>query len=495
MEKIHRFLEKLHIPNWLAIILFAVLILRIPSFFEPYSYGDEMIYMTLGQGIRQGIPLYSGLYDNKPPILYLITAAAGSLVWFKIFLAIAGLISIGLFAKIVKEISGNEKFQKVATIIFALLTTLPLLEGNIANAENFMMATSLGAIYLLLAKKPNFKNLFLAGILFGISFLIKVPALFDLPVVIIFWLITRQLKKENIKKTLVNSLSVFLGFLLPIIITFVWFLAKGHLPEYLRAVFLQNVGYVSSWRPGDVQKSFFAKNLPLLIRAFIVFAGTALVFIFRKKLSKNFVLASVWTLLALFAVTLSERPYPHYLLQAAAPIAVLLGIFFTEKSLEQSLVVIPLFIAFFVPVYYKFWYYPTAPYYLRFIKFVTGNLSRDDYFTKFDAATIRNYKIANFLAVSSYPTDKVFVWGPDSPAIYALSRRLPPIKYVADYHINDYSNQGEVKAAISQSKPRFIVLTPEASAFPQINSLLKQDYLLINKIDGAEIYVKTRNSN
>ncbi|PIZ49571.1 hypothetical protein COY29_01580, partial [Candidatus Woesebacteria bacterium CG_4_10_14_0_2_um_filter_39_14] len=126
LKKIHNLLNKLNLPNWLVILLFFCLILRIPSFFEPYSYGDEMIYLTLGQGLRQGVPLYSGLHDNKPPVLYLTAALAGSLVWFKILLAISSLISIVIFAKIVKIIFENKpRAQKISVILFALLTTLP----------------------------------------------------------------------------------------------------------------------------------------------------------------------------------------------------------------------------------------------------------------------------------------------------------------------------------------------------------------------------------
>ncbi len=369
LKKIHALLREINIPNWLAILLFVCLLMRIPSFFEPYYYGDEMIYLTLGQGVRQGVPLYSGLHDNKPPVLYLIAALAGSLVWFKVFLAIASLISIVLFAKMAKIIfEGKSKTQKVSTVIFALLTTLPLLEGNTANAENFMMAFSLGGIYVLLSKKLNIKNLLLSGFLFGISFLTKVPAIFDLPVVILFWIVTTGFKKDGLIRIIKNSFYVALGFLIPIVLSLIWYGIGGHLGNYINAAFLQNFGYVSSWRSGDIQKSFLLRNLPLLIRALVVFIGISIVFIFRKKLSKPFILGVVWLFLSLFAVTLSERPYPHYLLQSVGPIVILLGILFTRKTIEQSLIVIPLLFAFFVPVYYKFWYYPTSSYYLKFMK-------------------------------------------------------------------------------------------------------------------------------
>src|SRR3989339_1068587 len=126
-KKIHAFLEKLNIPNWLAILLFIWLLLRIPSFFEPYYYGDEMIYLTLGQGIRQGIPLYSGLHDNKPPLLYLAAAISGNLFIFKVILAFWSLITVYGFWKLINHLyPKKESLHKISTIIFGLLTTLPL---------------------------------------------------------------------------------------------------------------------------------------------------------------------------------------------------------------------------------------------------------------------------------------------------------------------------------------------------------------------------------
>src|SRR3989304_10019309 len=92
--------HKFHTPTWLFFVLSIVFILRIPSFFEPYSYGDEMIYLTLGEAIRRGIPLYSGIHDNKPPLLYILAAIAGSLFWFKAILTLWLLVTIFIFWKL-----------------------------------------------------------------------------------------------------------------------------------------------------------------------------------------------------------------------------------------------------------------------------------------------------------------------------------------------------------------------------------------------------------
>ena len=492
-----KFLDKIHIPNWLVLVLAVVIILRIPSLFEPFYYGDEMIYLTLGEGIRQGVPLYSGLHDNKPPLLYLTAAIAGNVFWFRAILIFWSLGTIVLFWNLSKKLfppsdgaSPKTKFQKVATAIFALLTTIPLLEGNTANAENFLIGPIIAAFLILFDKKLNLKKIFCAGLLFSIAALFKIPAAFDFPVIVVFWIIIDLSKKADFKKIIKNTTALLLGFILPIALTFIWFKFQGAFKEYLIAAFLQNVGYLSSWKGQEIkQEPFLIKNAALLIRAGIVFFGSVILLLFRKKLSRQFIFLTLWLLFTLFAVTLSERPYPHYLIQSLAPVSLLFAILFTQKTFEQSLTIIPLLIFFTVPVFYKFWIYPTASYYIRFFQFATNKINKEEYFAKFNSRTNRNYQIADFLQKSSSPGDRVFVWSPDSPAIYALSRRLPPIKYVADYHISDFSSKADIVAALSQNPAKFIILTPEALPFTEINPLIRQRYILVvNNIEGAEIW-------
>jgi hypothetical protein len=488
-NKLHRIGDILHlpnIPNWLVGILALVFILRIPSFFEPYYYGDEMIYMTLGQGVRQELTLYKDLHDNKPPLLYLTAAASGNLFWFKTILAFWNIITIVFFYKLAKALfEKNQKAQKLATLLFGLLTTLPLLEGLTVNAELFMVGFTIIAFLILLKKDLKPKWIFLAGILFGAGTLFKIPAAFDMPVIILYWIITEGL--GSWKKILKNSFLLGLGFATPILLTFIWYFFKGALPEYIKAAFMQNVGYVSSFRPGDVQKSFLVKNAPLLIRAGIVFLGSVILFIFRKRLSKKFILFSLWTLFALFAITLSERPYPHYLIQAVAPVAFLLATFFTEKSFEQSLTVLPLALFFFTPVYYKFWIYPTISYYTRFVNFAVGRETKAQYFNNFSSTTNRDYAIARFITMSSKPSDRIFMWDPDSAAVYSLSKRLPPTKYVADYHVYDYSSKALEAEKIAENPPKFIILT-DGHPYLELGTLIKQKYIFINRIENADIY-------
>lgn len=445
-----------------------------------------MIYLSLGQGVRQGLTLYKDIHDNKPPLLYLTAAISENLFWFKAILAFWSLATVGVFYKLtVKLFSKNIKAQKISVIIFALLTTLPLLEGNIVNAELFMIGFTILALLILLTHRSNPKKVFLAGVLFGLGTLFKIPAMFDVPVIIIFWLVTRGLNEW--KSIMKDSVIIVLGFVTPILLTFVYYFFAGALTEYIRAAFMQNVGYLSSYRPEDNVKPFYVKNAPLIFRGLVVLIGSALLYLFSKKLSKNFILFTLWLLFGLFAVALSERPYPHYFIQIAAPVALLFTLFFAEKSVEQSLVVLPLALAFLVPVYYKFYYYPTISYYTRFVNFALKNTDKGEYFNSFTQNANRNYELAQFLITSSRKADRVFMYDPDSAVVYALSRRLPPVKFVADYHINEFANKDEVISILKSNPPKFIIVT-SGHKLPGLMEIIRDRYYLVQQVQNANIY-------
>ena len=480
------------IPRWLIILLVLVSLLRIPTLFMPYSYGDETIYLTLGQGIRQNLTLYKDIHDNKPPLIYLLAAAADNLASFKAILAVWNLLTVFIFFKLSENLfSKNKDMVKVSTIIFALLTNLPLLEGNIVNSEILMIGPiMLSFLIAILKDKP--KYLLLSGLIFSIAVLLKAPAIFDLPAIIFLWILSiKKIDNKEIKNIIKKTFYLSIGVLTPIFLTLIWYFAKGALSDYIKAAFLQNVGYLSSWRPDTKTLPFYIRNAPLLIRASVVLLGLILIYLTRKKINKNFAFISGWLLLSLFAATLSERPYPHYLVQTIPSISLLLGILFAGNDLAQSLAVIPLTLAFFVPVYFKFWYYPSFPFYKNFINLATGQITKREYLNHFGKEVERNYTIAKFIRETTSKKDRIFVWGDDAK-VYALSRRLPPIKYVADYHIKDFWSKDEAQEKIIASRPKIVVIFPNSENLPKLESWLEVNYLKINLQeikDGTRLYV------
>lgn len=484
---IKKFLNFCHIPYWLFFILLGILLLRIPSFFEPFSYGDEMIYLTLGNAARKGLVFYRDIHDNKPPFLYYLAGISGNVFFFRMILAVWMLLTTVQFWRLVKKLqSKNILFQKIAVSVFAAITTIPLLEGQIANAELFALLPTIIALQIVLEPKLGIKKILLSGSLFGVATLFKVPSVFDLGVVVILWLIGTTQTKQ-IKYFIQNTIILLAGFALPITISLLWYWGRGALSDYAIAAFLQNIGYLSSWRPDDVAKPFLVKNGPLLLRSGVVLIGISIVWLRRKSLDKTLVLASIWTLTSLFAITLSERPYPHYLIQITPAFSILLAFLFAFPKKQQVYAFVPLTLIFAVPLVYKFWYYPSSLYYERFLLFATRKISTEEYFSRFDGSVNRNYKIARFLTESSYPEDRIFVWG-STGSVYALSRRVPAIKYTTNYHIADFYSREETMADLLQTPPSFIIIQPEADYFPELQSLIDKQYFLINTIENATIW-------
>lgn len=487
-----KYFKKLHIPVWLFILLAAVLILRTPSLFEPYSYGDEMIYMTLGNGIRAGKVLYKDIHDNKPPLLYFTAAIAGNLFWFKAILMLWSILTVFFFWKLTLYLIPKRKeTQKAATAVFAILTSIPLFEGNIANAENFYLGFTILGFLILFWEKGRFYT-YLAGLVFATGALFKIPSVFDLGAIVLLWFIYLKHTKQDVYAFIKDMVVLAAGVITPILFTFIWYQSRGALGDYIRAAFLQNFGYLSSWRPTDTQKPFLVKNGPLLLRSMIVLLTTAILWWKKKKLNKAFVFVCLWLVCSLFAVTLSERPYPHYFLQAVPAVAILIGYLLTDQTKLQSLAIIPLTLAFLVPVYFKFYHYDTFSYYERFLKFASHQYTREEYFAHFDGNVNRNYQIAQFILSSSDNNSSLFVWG-DSPPIYALTRRFPPIKYVANYHINDFASPVEVIKALDANKPKMIVLLPEGGRFDELSRFVTLHYLPVLTTNEATVYTLTSN--
>lgn len=488
MAKKSGLLRVFHLPNWLVGVLAFIFVLRIPSFFEPFSYGDEMIYLSLGEAARKGLVFYRDIHDNKPPLLYLMAGLAGNVFWFRVILAGWMMGTTVLFWKLVKKLFPRERtIRQVAVVFFAIFTTIPLFEGQIANAELFTLGPIIGAFFLLLSKRLNYLKIFFSGILIAIATLFKAPVGFDVVAILFWWVVLLFKGERKLLETVKNAAVLIIGILVPILLSFGWYYARGAFNEYLISAFLQNVGYLSSWRPDDVVEPFLVRNGPLILRGGIMLFGLLILFLYRKKLSRPFMFSTAWLLVGLFGVTLSERPYPHYLIQIVPAAAMLVGILVAKQSIEQSLTVLPLALLVFVPIYFRFWYYPSFSYYMRFFRFASGQTNQEEYFDEFGGETNRNYEIADFITRATQPQEKIFVWG-NSSAIYALSKRQAPIRYIANYHISDFSSEEEVMEKLTNDKPVFVVFLPGEAVFSELNEFVRGNYVLINTIEGASIW-------
>jgi 4-amino-4-deoxy-L-arabinose transferase-like glycosyltransferase len=479
----------------LILILALIFVLRVPSFFEPYWYGDEGIYLTLGKALRAGLVFYRDIHDNKPPFLYLLAGLAGNVFWFRVITCFWNLINIALVYWLSLIFFGKRgKARWVVTFLFSFLTTFPWLEGNIANGEIFMMMPICAGFLVFwktLTEERKQKWWFLVGVLFSLGVLFKVPGGFDFLAIIAFLIIVQRIfLKKNLRKFLGQLFYLLLGLAMPVLLTAVYYGLKGGLKEYLEAAFLQNLGYLSSWSGGQ-RLPLWQKEI--FWRGTILMSILGVVWVKIKKISKSFLLILLWFLLALFGSLLSGRPYPHYLLQVVAPFCFLWGFLWTKlKKTEFLFLILSLFLIFFSIFYYKFYFYATIPYYKNFLDFALGIKEKEKYYEYFGGGVVKNYNLAKFIKERTDINERIFIWG-DSPMLYALSGRLPVGKYTAAYHISDYGGWRETMNSLRGVKPRYIIwMNSEKKNFEELAGLLRAKYIKLGLVGEGIVYRRIR---
>lgn len=360
------------------LLLLLLIVLRLPSLCEPYWYGDEGIYLTIGHALSQGSRLYSDIVDHKTPLIYFL-AMVPNQFWFRLLMMGWMIGTVMLFYKLAGAILHRHSSRVAATLAFVLLTSLPAFEGNIPNGELFVMGFVLAGGWLL-AQTPLWKSFWAepkekvlartqaadhpelhlndleltpgslgkligAGVVFGLAILTKVPALFDLMAFVSVgwftvspiwshWLV--KLRHHRTWRWPVFPRVVTLGIIEQnalvigaavgmVLLSIVYFVLRGSGAEYLQYGLLYNFRYAASWGlPFADPLLVFAFTLPgkvLLLGLFL------LLLTFGQTLfTRRFQFIASWFALTLVAALLSNRPYPHYFLQVMPALSLLLGI-------------------------------------------------------------------------------------------------------------------------------------------------------------------------
>jgi 4-amino-4-deoxy-L-arabinose transferase-like glycosyltransferase len=478
---------------FLGIVLSLFSVLRFPSLFEPYWYGDEGIYQVIGMALREGRVLYSEIWDNKPPILYLIYAIFNS-DQFLVRLAslIAGAAAVLVFYLLAIKLFKSIFARFLSTAFFALMFATPLLEGNIANAENFMLLPITAAFYLAVASssKNRFIFTFVAGILISIAFLIKIVAVFDAAALFVTLFIFRffegtHLTLKNVykqMKDIINGLEqetvLAAGFIFPIVLTVLYFLFQETLPDFLRAVFFQNVGYV-----GYGNFLLFPMGF-LYFKLILLFFSVLLIIRYRKIFGKSGTLILIWLAFSIFNALFSQRPYTHYLLVMLPSFSLLLGYAIDNRKLLKVTLPLLIIVVFLVLTVFRLNFKNIVPYYENYLSFISNRKSVESYQAFFDRNTPRDYALSDFIKSKTSPNEYVYLWS-DSAQIYVLAGKLPPGRYTVAYHVTFYPDAiRETKKAIDAKNVKYIIQTKEG---PEIQQFL-DNYELKYRLDGVNIY-------
>ena len=498
-----RFDKWLHSHLFLLLALTLLLALRIPNFFEPYWYGDEGIYLTIGNAIRNGERLYTEIVDHKTPIIYYL-AAVPNQFYFRLLTLGWMVVSTIAFYAVAGKLLKKQLPVVISTFIFVFLTSVPWLEGNIPNGELFVMGFVLVGAWLMLETKNKLK-LYLAGIMFGLAILTKVPGLFDVVAwLTMFWFIltnqagwlfkpkSRPKWLQLFKKILAQLSLVVLGIVTPIVVSILYFMAIGSGQDYLQFGLLYNFHYAANWSlpfQNKILVQLFTLPGKVLIAALVYLALTLKSKWFKLKDQLIF----GWFILALVGALLSNRPYPHYFQQLVPALALLLGslvgaIKFKKKGLNPTVIMssVLLVLAIGSLRLLNFGAYPLLSYYQRFFQLVSGKMTQQEYRQSFNYFMDDNYQAAEIINKSG--VDEIFIWG-TNPMLYALTQTNPTGKFTVSFHIKDLKAYDETIASVKTKKPLFVVVMDnEGEELPGLDQLLQKYYILNSNFNNFRLW-------
>jgi len=467
----------------LLVILFAFFLLRLPSLFEPHWYGDEGIYQTIGTAIRKGALLYRDTWDNKPPLLYLVYAIFnGNQFFVRSASLVVGILSTIIFYLLSKKLFENSRLIPfLTTSFFSVMLGLPLIEGNIANAENFMMLPILISALLIFSYSlsPNRSFLIFSGLLLSLAFLFKIVAVFDMASfsLFVFFVLYKDIKRMAL--TLKSILPLLFWFSLPIIAVSIFFLFRNAFFYFYQATFTQMVGYVGYGNQFLIpQGLLYAKLILLSFLAVFLFRS-------RKKIEKNYIFILLWLAFSLFNALFAQRPYTHYLLVLLPSFSLFLGTVFDNKFKKINIFIF--IIILFIVIKNFNLYTKTRYYYQNFLAFAVNKKDVSSYYAFFDRNTPTDYQIAQFINMKANPKDSIFIWG-NNAQVYKLTNKLPPGRFTVLYHMTSNSKTlEETRRDLNKAKPAYIIVTNTINQLPYDLSLYTPRIAIASTI----IYEKT----
>jgi len=429
-------------------MLLVFLCLVLTTIFLPLQQ-DEGVFLTIAEGLKNGLLPYRDFFDHKPPAIYLLfsllTLFTTKIIFFKLLLITSHLISLFLIFLTSQKLKISGHYA-----VLLYLSLILIFEGQRMIAEPFGALFLLFGLYVYLSrKKPT--SVLLAGFLVGISILFKQTFLFSFLALLIYFVSQKKYK---------DLLLVIAGALIPIIVTILWLWSLGLLSPAYQQVILYNFKFYPSENIFKVIRLLapsFLHTLPIW-----VLFGSAIFKLLRRSQDKR----------------------THHNVNKSDHLSSVVWQIRHPLLLIALLATLPIFL-FFGRHYLHYWL-QVAP----FVTIVASSNLRSGFRTKFDKILLvfilisclifsynfwhRNYpkylaehKIINFLKHKNKPiyAENQFT------GIYFLTGSQPPNKYLYITEISDWSEQAEEKTIETLKRSEHLIVWPADSNYPYAKTL------------------------
>ncbi len=490
--------------NVLPYVLF--IIFRLPSLFEKYWYRDEGIYAALAKGMYDGKVLYSGVWDHKPPLLYWTYYIAGLFGWgtglflLKLTIMILGLITIYFVAKTAKLLFESNKASIIAAFFASFILGLPLIEGDVVNAEVFYVTINAAILYMVARNikqdKHSTVSLIGLGFLSFLSFGYKIPSFVE-TVFLLFVYAVVLFKRNGLKKILKPVALLAIGFLVPFAIMIANVLLKHSMQDFIQTVFLQNLSYSTEQ---DSQFVFLGASVlpPSIIKPllFLTFLGISVYGYLKDKIAwQNLLLITVIGA-EFYASTLSGRNYPHYMIQVVPGIVLFAawviskfkkGQFASNFAYAGILIAcMQLITVTFTKGQTLYGFERPAEYYASFTKSSVRSSTTPVYWEGSPYVS-RLIDFSNYYNQNYSSSDSFYLYA-EEPWVIALIKAPSTNKYVVWYHLT-FNPKFVDEEIENRSKARYLIIDEKVPS--KVDGFFRdlKQFEKVDEFDGFTIYI------
>jgi len=449
---------------WIGIALLIIaLIARLRLLDIPFER-DEGVFAYIGRALWAGERLYTDLYDNKLPGLYLVYGLfanvfgvqptgihLGALLW--------QVATLAIFFLWLREVIGRD-LALASTGLFALYAASGQVLGFAAHATQLCALPAIAGLWAMWRGTVQGRGsqavwILLAGLGAGLAIWIKQQALFYAVFGALFlvWWLSGRGRTESITRAIGIGLLYATGVILPVGLSAAWFASQGRFDDF----WFWTVGIST----GDTFKTqapgawfFFNFYFPKVILHWwwVWFSGLyGLAVLLRQKQNPNQRILALLLLLSLWGVSLGGAFYPHYFVLALPWLSfcAIVGLnTMLSKYGKPGWVAVALVVLWPVLAHNGYWF-------------------RADHRTILRRAYDNNpfhemAQIGAALKKRSVPTDSIAIIGSE-PELFLYSERSSALSHlffqgVVQRHARYAQFQQQIREQLWGRKPRFVVL-------------------------------------
>ncbi len=334
------------LPWVVAILLVAgVLALRVPTFGFMVWNVDEAIHAAVARTLLDGGVLYHDAIDQRTPLTYYAVAALFRVtgennVWAMHALAAALIAATAFGLFLLGRTWRDDLAGGWAALLFAVFSTALLFPGDAyaLNTEWFVAFFTTGAAWAFWRGSTAG-----AGLLLGLAFLSKQPALLDLGAPLLVLAYQASGPDGGWRRLARSGGALLAGFALPVLLTIAYFAARGALHDFYFYAWQYNLQYYApevgpAARAASALKPFalLAARFPLVLAVLVAAIGTGVFRLLRPPLAgtggqtdraRRLYLVA-WGATSLAGAAAGGRDFDHYSIQflPAACLAAALGL-------------------------------------------------------------------------------------------------------------------------------------------------------------------------